>query len=331
MPFQYTPQDQYHPNIDVHQTSDFVIGGPTGESNRPLKDLIDNNLYNYNRLLRFEDVLTLSANYTFDPATDLRRLVAYVFGGSNKVFTLPALNTVAPGTIITIITEIATAHCLKVQSIGQLILNGSDSRASLYMHDGERLMLAAEPAGWKVIHADGNFDIVGDTKMSYARRKNTLILNGNRDNNTLLSRDNYARLFEFITLYLTDGQEVVSDQLWLSNIKYQGCFSWGDGVSTFRLPDARGLAERGLDLNRGIDLGREHDYAGGYEDDALKQHNHSYNRPRTDTVGTRYENNTLKNGSDRGLWSGDGVTTGNTGDATETRVKNIGKLPLIYF
>lgn len=38
-------------------------------------------------------------------------------------------------------------------------------------------------------------------------------------------------------------------------------------------------------------------------------HNHKYGRTRTDIVGSHYERNSLKEGGDRGLWTGDSVST----------------------
>lgn len=45
----------------------------------------------------------------------------------------------------------------------------------------------------------------------------------------------------------------------------------------------------------------------------LPAHNHNTERPRTDIVGVRYEANHMKAGSDRGLYTGDTITSTNTG------------------
>lgn len=43
------------------------------------------------------------------------------------------------------------------------------------------------------------------------------------------------------------------------------------------------------------------------------EHDHTYNRPRTDTIGSPYEGNSMQGGSNRGLWTGDTVSTGKSG------------------
>jgi microcystin-dependent protein len=47
----------------------------------------------------------------------------------------------------------------------------------------------------------------------------------------------------------------------------------GDGVSTFNLPDHRGVVGRGLDRGRGLDIGRQ---LGSYQADELKSHTHRF-------------------------------------------------------
>ena len=45
---------------------------------------------------------------------------------------------------------------------------------------------------------------------------------------------------------------------------------------------------------------------------APASHAHGYKRTRTDVVGSHYEGNTLEHGNDRGLWTGDSVSTNQT-------------------
>lgn len=84
-------------------------------------------------------------------------------------------------------------------------------------------------------------------------------------NGQLVSRTTYASLFAFAT-----AAGLVSEATW-SGGSY-GNFSVGDGATTFRLPDLRGMWTRGLDESRGIDSGRA---IGVYQADLLFNHSHA--------------------------------------------------------
>jgi len=92
----------------------------------------------------------------------------------------------------------------------------------------------------------------------------------------------------------------------------------GDGVTTFKLPDDRGLFERNWDNGAGIDSGR---VFGSYQGDDIKSHNHTYiSSPGSNTISGGYDSGT-----------GQGYnTTGSTGGA-ETRPKNRAYLPIIKY
>jgi microcystin-dependent protein len=49
----------------------------------------------------------------------------------------------------------------------------------------------------------------------------------------------------------------------------------GDGVTTFAIPDMRGVFPRGWDHGRGLDSGRGF---GSYQDDTVQEHTHAYNK-----------------------------------------------------
>lgn len=70
-------------------------------------------------------------------------------------------------------------------------------------------------------------------------------------NGQLVNRSDYPRLWQFAQ----DSGLLVTDSAW-SNGKY-GCFSSGNGSTTFRIPDGRGEFERGADDGRGVDSARE--------------------------------------------------------------------------
>lgn len=134
-------------------------------------------------------------------------------------------------------------------------------------------------------------------------------------NGGLLDRDVYPRLWEWVQGAGADI--IVTDENWNNvALNNKGKFSYGDGSTTFRVPL---LYTPGF--FRGVDGSSRK--AGSYEAEMVGAHNHPYKRTRTDTIGTRYENNSIRQGSDRGLWTGDDVNTSNN-TGTENRPSNIG-------
>lgn len=89
-------------------------------------------------------------------------------------------------------------------------------------------------------------------------------------NGALLNRVTYANLFNWAS-----AQGLVSESVWNSGAF--GCFSVGDGATTFRIPDLRAMFTRGLDEGRGLDAGR---LWGIYQDQANVSHTHSVFDPQ---------------------------------------------------
>lgn len=88
-------------------------------------------------------------------------------------------------------------------------------------------------------------------------------------NGALVSRTTYADLWTF-----AQTTTPVSEATWAANT--QGRFSVGDGSTTFRLPDLRGVFIRILDDGRGVDTGRTW---GTYQIDTNTAHTHGVNDP----------------------------------------------------
>lgn len=88
---------------------------------------------------------------------------------------------------------------------------------------------------------------------------------------TLVSRATYADLWN----YANASGSVVTEDQW-NNQSYWGRFSVGDGSTTFRLPDLRGVHTRGFDNGRGLDPGREW---GRFQDMAVLSHGHGISDP----------------------------------------------------
>jgi hypothetical protein len=210
------------------------------------------------------------------------------------------------------------------------------------MHDGEKLILVAAGDHWLVERAEGNFYSYGDSYGARVQRGNTLIANG--------SQYNRADLPRLALIVAAGGTSVVSDATWLSDPfgkpVYRGCFSSGDGASTLRVPDERGLSDRYLDLGRGLDVYRMWPYPGGFEDEQVGTHDHA-----SHGKGGIFDGITAGlywflgiTGLDRTYTNNPGGanqfgrrrtpdTTMRTGDNSglQNIVKNIGKIPLIKY
>lgn len=110
-------------------------------------------------------------------------------------------------------------------------------------------------------------DVVGVNGNGSVPVGTTIYVNGNtaptgfiKENGALLSRVTYAVLWA----YAQASGMIVTEASWSTN---QGCFSSGDGSTTFRIPDSRGEFLRGWDDSRGIDSGRT---LGSSQTDALQ-------------------------------------------------------------
>lgn len=211
----------------------------------------------------------IDASYTITPADFGYRFK--VSAGNNKVtITLPALADTPDKTEISIITIVGNDWQTVVQSVnGEFLYVGPFARTSEIMGHGESLRLKKDSDGWYAIEGTvGNYTDAGMPEYGYVLRPNTLIGEGQ-----LVRRDSYPRLWREVQLM---GPSLISDAQWGSSVDYQGCFSTGDGTTTFRLPNVRGTSYRMMDGGRGLDTnGRTHPYPGGFQADNIKSHDHA--------------------------------------------------------
>lgn len=276
----YEPQDLFEDPI-LYDLSDLVKGGSDGDANVPIKFLFDRTEW-LRRRMGIMEPKTITGAYLYDEADTGK---AFRFNiTNNSTFTLPDVSKLVPGTPIRINTRIPVIKALTVQCQGgQVIQDGSSDLSVMYMHDAERLILVAAssdngevPDHWQILDADGNFKTAG---ISFGVRKvpRNAIINDGCDGKVLYNRADMPRLWQSVSLM---GNGVVSDVTWLSNPLglpvYRGCFSTGNGNTTFRPPDERAMHDRYLDLGRGIDNSRIYPYAGGYSPDDNKSHSHTF-------------------------------------------------------
>lgn len=328
----YTGTNTWIDHIYQFEQTDPVQGGDDGIDNRPLKELADRTRWlrdAIGRITRFENEVNITANTTIDSTKAGHLIVARATSGV-VTLTLGDAATFTHGAIVPIssFTSIGSVITILPQS-GQPITDPIEGNATvMYMHNKEHLMLIALTNHWKIVSCSGNFYSVGEEVKSRRERNNTIALKGQE-----LQRAQYPRLWLYVQS-LTYNQEVVPESTWWWDATtYRSCFSTGNGTSTFRLPDERGLFERMLDLSRGIDTSRGHPFPGGYQIDEFKSHKHpwGYGTERDDDdSGGSYDELTMrpygqyhgKNGIPDPVMAAGGV---------ETRPKNVAKLNLIKF
>jgi phage-related tail fiber protein len=154
-----------------------------------------------------------------------------------------------------------------------------------------------------------------------------------KKNGALLKRADYPRLWA----YAQDSGLLVSDTQWAASM--MGCFSTGDGSTTFRIPDGRAEFDRAWDDSRGIDLGR---VLGSEELGSVQQHNHylptstaSATNPRwtiDDIYWTWSDANTGPRDEGPGAQAKTSTYPGGPdGIGTETRPRNIALLACLKY
>jgi len=318
----YTPTDALN-EVDIYDESDLVLGGTTGNSNLPIEALADQSLWLQNRIGGYRDVVAITGNAAVTFTDHANRLLA-VTATANVTLTVDALSGFKTGNKIAVVANLSGAggpfwvNLVTAENIN----NGSVTRTNIWLYDGEMIEIVAGASAWYWTIAKGNFDKVGDHDLKRFAPRNAFIADGSLGD----LRAKYPRLWELVSA------TALSDATWNSaGNRYKGQFSTGNGTTTLRRPDYRGLFLRSLDGGRGLDLGRMDATAGGYEDDSIKDFTGSggYNRLlKHDGTGTNKGTDSIDlSGSEPSLLSSYAIT----GLGTETRGKNLGFTPYIYF
>jgi hypothetical protein len=335
----YTPLDAFS-DAEIYDLSDLVKGGTTGDANLPIEALFNQTNYLKNRLHRWEGIEVLTDNDDFN-AADIGNLLLFNIS-DNKTFSLPTSQSLPSGTRIAIQAIIPTIKALTVQGSNPIIDGGiswvkwdDNATSGMYLHDGDKLILVAADDHWIVEKADGNFYNAGESFSGRKQARNSFVANG-----TTYNRSDIPR----VTLFaLSLGGGIVSDATWLSDPGgapvYRGCYSSGNGSTTIRLPDERGLSDRHLDLGRGLDIYRMYNQAGGFEEEQLQKHDHiMHGKGPIPGGGGPYwmtnKNAGYSGGGSNALGGRQTVDPDmRTGDSVGTQniVKNIGKIPLIRY
>ncbi len=310
----------YDAGVVQIETTDLVLGGPGEIANSQAQSLANRTAYLKANLYRLASVAAVTANKTLTVAD--ANILQELTATGHITITMPAVGTTTIGDRFPFSSLMTAGKCATISAADTIKYGIGDTRTLMYMYSGERLELISKGTYWLVGSCFGNFDTVGESHHARKLKGNNLVMDG-----SVLNRADYPRLWEFVAS-LTTGEEVVTDVNWSAgtggNINaYRGCFSLGNNTTTFRLPDERGLFDRSLDLTRGIDLARIHEFPGGLEMDDNKAHTHAVQEyAGTNSTGVHIVSPISGAAS--------GTLTGSSG-GTESRPKNIGKLPLIRF
>lgn len=288
--------------------------------------------------------LALIASSTQLSSIHRGKLLHCAFGSNAGVITLEDLTDAPKYSTITIETNISNTKQTRIETKlpAQKIYVAGTSVTYLYLGIAETLKLFVGDDGYYII---SNVDFllrIGQPLFDYKLRANSLVANGQ-----LVLRSDYPRLWDLVQSL--DGISLVDDTTWntvqpnaaaesgtMQSIKpYEGCFSKGDGTTTFRLPNLQGKFFRGLVgiSNTGFipagEAERLWNQPGGIQKDTNRKHHHSFEYEKNGTDGT-------PNG--KMMYNGDGERNGNGLDDTviasvggyESRPINAGLIPLIY-
>ena len=323
-PYSGSSAGPFNGNISLVDTTDVVLGGLGGTANVATKQLADNDAYLYKIMGGFEGT-TVKSNAgpiltTNLSVSDLKRKIVEVQQAVNGYFecVLPS-TTLFTANNMAVIRRLVVGHGkpLKITATGENIYGKYGSLGtSIYLHDGEIVWLLSlgGGGGWIVMKFEGNLYNVGDPVYSYAMNKPGALMRIGQ----VVNRADYPRLWSFVQTYGASGL-LVPEGTWTSSSGYRGRFSDGDGVTTFRLPDDRGLFDRALDMGAGVDAERVaagvHNVPGSFEPEAFAAHTHGITQSPhthgvTDTGHQHFTLDTLADTSTTDAGNGDRVTTG---------------------
>lgn len=273
-------------------------------------------VFTSDKIVTDENVITVDTVLTNANAGKLLRLQ-----GASSAFTvsLPAIGTTDTFLTYFLVSD-GGSHVnvtINVNGGGNIVLYGN--KTQLHLAQGERAWIVYNGTNYTVLNDCPGVLRVGEIFDIYD--KDSSVQGCIFADGALLDRTVYRRLWAFVQQL--DSSLLINDATWLGSSQQHGRFSTGDGVTTFRVPR---LYTTGY--LRGVEGTGPTRIAGSFQNGSVGPHTHNYDRTRTDTIGTQYETNKIRQGSDRGLYTGDTVATAaNTG--TETTPANFGVYKMI--
>lgn len=270
----------------------------------------------------------VTADVTLNAITEMNRIIQVRGDTSPIVITLPSIDDIAANSFIPIETAITNTKPCTVQTTGgQYIYINNASKTSIVLHPGEVVWLFRDSDGFYIINDFAErYKQLAKPYAAFKADLNQLVCKGQE-----LLRADYPRLWEYIQ---TLGSSFVSESTWQTssetvagrtvNNPYRGCFSSGDGSTTFRMPDLMNMFLRSVKTESGSDTERHLNKPGGYQKEEVLAHTHVSN---PDGLWNESGNGHVASGGN----SNEGATahvTGSYGGA-ETRPDNVGVLWVI--
>lgn len=291
----YTDQSTFDSPIQLADTTDLVQGGVNGTSNLATKKLANRT--------RFLKNIAASGNFFVNP-TNNGTILAANAGGTwiwTDQFSNYSINLPYSGVIDGMCFHFVNAsHWVSINSVLAPGTNGLLEKwltptweSKVLIRPGEKITCVWSDAwgGYFVSRSHRDIAPVGSFIFlpywtNAANPQGYLKCNGAAPSRTL-----YADLFAQIGT----------------------TYGPGDGVTTFNIPDARGVFFRGLDEGRGLDPGR---VLASYQADDFKSHNHGY-------IATYYSPNNPAAGLGNGTAWHTILANSEVAGGAETRPKNI--------
>jgi hypothetical protein len=239
----------------------------------------------------------------------------FLLKGQNDTLTvtLPSINLMPENRHFAFVSEGGSHKVAIIMAAGSDTIEFAGIRNNIYLGQSERIWIYAKGGVWIVSIASGSFDRVGEVFMSY----DDSVLNALPLDGRVLDRVVYARLWEWVQTL--DVSMIVTDTNWSNPaLNNYGRFSFGDGSTTFRIPQmhAPGFVRAVNSATR---------KAGSYEAGMVGPHTHPSPYKKNDSRGGD-QLNTVYDGNDGGPYSNASAIPADP-TAIENRPANIG----IYF
>lgn len=272
-------QSSFPEDIYQLELTDVVIGGDPdngGTANKQAKQLADRTRFLRNMIQSYEDfelAIISAGNLSLNYSTIKNKLlfVNVALPGRNLNINIDNMPIGARQSVM-IYDNPNNNNPVKIVTTGtgiiKLLAVGKSSPSDyVWLYPGEKIeFVKLSNSECQIIDTNAELKSVGDV----VNKVCNLGIGYIPAQGQLVMRSVYPRLYEAIS------NSAVSDATWASDIKHTGKFSLGNGSTTFRMPDLRGVFLRGQDNGRALDTSRtgSNNIEGLYVPDSLRQHNH---------------------------------------------------------
>lgn len=291
---------QWEAGVYQIELNDSVIAGPDGIANIQGKQLANRTQWLKDRHSQHlpSAAITVNNNLSLANVDVLAKHVLLNIVVTGRNVSIPNFNSIPDNTLLSIqAISLSPTHNARILLQSGIFITRRGEFSEMVIYPGESF--SGYKIGNNVFVLSDNTGLVecGKIEIQFIQPVSTIQPQGQ-----LVNRQDYYRLFKF-----AEGLGMVDDNVWLTSQVNQAKFSSGNGTTTFRLPDLRGVFLRSFDAGRGIDAGRLN---ATIQTDAIKSHNHSFrdwyypeaNSPdatHKETMPLNYNNRIGSSGTDR--------------------------------